>query len=73
MAALADEIAGNIRGLRAKYRMTQKSVASSIGVSEATIANYENGVTVPDLETAWKLADLFDVTVDALGRNSAHK
>lgn len=53
--------------------MTQKSVASSIGVSEATIANYENGVTVPDLETAWKLADLFDVTVDALGRNSAHK
>lgn len=64
-------IAGNLRGLRAKARMSQQEVAEAIGVDGGTITNYENGRSVPSFEKAWMLASLFGVSLDALaGRNA---
>lgn len=62
-----DVVAANLRGLRAKKRMTQAEVAEVIGVNVNTIGNYENGDSSMSYEAAWKLADLYDVPLCALG------
>lgn len=64
-------LAGNIRGLRHKARMSQQEVAEAIGVDTNTLANYENGRTVPSFEKAWMIASLFGVSLDALGGRNA--
>lgn len=54
-----------------KRRVTQKELAESIGVSRQVISQYCNGITVPNIETACKIADFFDVGLDNLcNRNS---
>lgn len=62
-----DVVAANLRGLRAKKRMTQAEVAEVIGVNTNTIGNYENGDSSMSYEAAWKLADLYGVPLCALG------
>lgn len=60
-------LASNLRGFRARKRMTQSEVASAIGVTTQTIANYEDGKPGMSYENAWALADLYGVTLSALG------
>jgi len=62
-----EAMASNLRGLRASKRLTQADVARAVGVSTATIANYENGEGSVSYEIAWALADLFEVSLDSLG------
>ena len=47
--------------------MSQMDVAKALDVNIGTIRHYEAGDTCPDYITAWKLADLYDVTLDDLG------
>ena len=58
-------LAGNIRGLRHKARMSQQEVADALGVDANTVSNYESG------RTAWMIASLFGVSLDALGGRNA--
>lgn len=67
----SETLAGNLRGLRAKSRMSQQDVADALGVDANTITNYEAGRTVPSFEKAWMLASLFGVSLDALGGRNA--
>lgn len=62
-----ERLAAKLRGLRAEARLTQQQVADAVGVDQLTISNYENGKNGPSYETAWKLAVLFGVSLDALG------
>lgn len=62
-----ERVAAEFRANRARKGVSQRDVANSIGVNENTIINYENGKTMPDYQTAWKLADYYGVTLDALG------
>lgn len=62
-----DIMAANLRSLRARYDLTQEEVASRIGVSTGTIINYESGDSKPSYEVAWRLADLYGVTLGELG------
>lgn len=64
-------LAGNIRGLRHKARMSQQEVADALGVDANTVSNYESGRTVPSFEKAWMIASLFGVSLDALGGRNA--
>lgn len=66
-------MADNLRGLRAKNRMTQAEVADAVGVSVGTIANYENGEGGMSYETAWALADLYGVSLCDLGGRDERK
>ncbi|WP_195543648.1 helix-turn-helix domain-containing protein [Massiliimalia timonensis] len=52
--------------LRKDKGLTQKEVAEIIGVSPATISNYEIGIIYPSVENLIKLAELFDVNCDFL-------
>lgn len=62
-----DVVAANLRGLRAKKRMTQAEVAEAVGLNVNTIGNYENGDSSMSYEAAWRLADLYGVPLAALG------
>ena len=62
---LCDEI----RRLRKAAGLNQVSFADKIGVSQSTVASWENGTRRPDLDLLCKMAELFHVSVDEiLGR-----
>lgn len=46
--------------------LTQSKLASGIGVNQSTACNWLNGKKEPSIESLWKLADFFDVSVDYL-------
>ena len=53
--------------LRSAKGVTQADIANAIGVSPATIGNYEQGTRVPRNQEVWnKLAEYFEVSVDYL-------
>lgn len=47
-------------------QLTQEDVADKIGVTRQSIAKWESGETVPDLEKCRLLAELFGVSLDDL-------
>ncbi len=55
-----------LRALRREECETQVQVASDIGILEQQYQKYERGASVPSIETAWKLADHFGVSIDYL-------
>lgn len=56
-----------LKQLRVDRNLTQADVAKAIGVSAATIGNYEQGTREPRNNEMWqKLADYFGISVDAL-------
>lgn len=59
-----------LRALREKEGISQAGLASLLGVSKSTIGLYETGDTLPDIETADKLASHFDISVDYLIGNT---
>ena len=46
--------------------LNQSKLANGIGVNQSTVCNWLNGKKEPSLESLWKLADFFDVSVDYL-------
>ena len=56
----------NLIHLRKMQQMTQEDVADKIGVTRQSIAKWESGETMPDLDKCRLLAELFGVTLDDL-------
>lgn len=56
----------NIGCLRREWGMTQEQLAEAMGVSFAAVSKWERGVSAPELGTMLELADLFEVSLDAL-------
>ena len=55
-----------LKKLRKQNHYTLQNIADAIGVSNGTVANYENEKREPNIATLIKLADYFDVSVDYL-------
>lgn len=66
-----ENIAVNLRGLRARHHLSQEDLAEKIGVTRQAIAKWENGETLPDILNCEALADVFDVTLNDLVRYDA--
>lgn len=49
-------IGENIRRLRLKHGESQEALGEFIGYGSTTIANYESGYRMPDLETFFEIA-----------------
>ena len=47
-------------------KLSQSELARKNGISQSAICNWLNGKKEPSIESLWKLADYFDVTVDYL-------
>lgn len=52
--------------IRTKKNLTQAQVADDLKVSRQSIGYYEKGERIPDIETASKIAQYFNVSVDYL-------
>lgn len=59
----------NLKIFRKQNGMTQEQVAEKLNVSRQAVAKWENGDTVPDIESCVALADLYGTTVDMLVRS----
>lgn len=61
----------NLKRLRKSKKLTQIQLADKLGVAKTTLASYEQGRRMPDIEIQNKLADIFDISLDQLhGRTS---
>ena len=58
----------NLLQMRKLRGMTQEEVADKVGVSRQAVGKWEAGETVPDLDMARKLAEVFDVSLDDLAK-----
>lgn len=59
-------LAGNLKFLRKKMGKTQDSLSAEVGIGRTTIANYEAGISEPNLETIVTFAKYFGISVDLL-------
>ena len=55
-----------IRVLRAEKNMTQGDLADAVGVSRQTINAIEKEKFAPSLPTAFRIAGLFDLPIEAV-------
>ena len=55
-----------IKAARVNVGLTQEQAAKELGITRATLANYESGRTSPDIELGKKMASLYQTTVDNL-------
>ena len=65
-----NNIALNLRHLRAVAHMSQEDVADRIGVTRQAVAKWENGDTLPDILNCEALANLYDVSLNDLVRHN---
>lgn len=56
----------NIKRFRIDRDMRQKELAAMIGIDRTTLSAYENGKRLPDIYMLCRIADVFQVSVDAL-------
>ena len=56
----------NISHLRREKKMSQRTVANLLGISQALLSHYENGLREPGLEFVVSLAKLYEVSCDYL-------
>lgn len=56
----------NLRILRKEKNISQQKLAMLVGVSQQCISEWENGKIEPTLSYLWKLADIFEISVDEL-------
>lgn len=56
-----------LKTLRKGQKMTQQHVADKVGITRATLSNYEIDRRTPDLRTLQKLADCYGVGLDYFG------
>lgn len=51
---------------RRREGLSRTQVAEALGVAVQTVANYENGLTLPDVSSLNTLADILHVTMDMI-------
>lgn len=64
--AKCTDFVNTIYNIRKERDITQKELADLIGVSDRTISKWENGSTVPDLETIKKLCNELGISPDSI-------
>jgi putative transcriptional regulator len=55
-----------VREQRLQREMSQADLAAALGVSRQTVISIEGGRYLPSLPLAFKIARLFDLTVDKM-------
>lgn len=63
---MAVKIGAHVRALREGKQLTQAELAALVGLHQATIANIENDVKRPSVQTLVALAAVLGVTTDSL-------
>ncbi|WP_373482136.1 helix-turn-helix domain-containing protein [Acetobacterium sp.] len=59
-------ISVNLQTLRKTHQYTQEDVAEKIAVSRQSVAKWENGESLPDMNKCIALAQLYNISLDTL-------
>lgn len=57
-------IKNRIKEYRARYELKQEELAKLVGVRRETIGNLEKGRYNPSLVLAWKIAKIFNASIE---------
>ncbi|MBQ8427946.1 MAG: helix-turn-helix transcriptional regulator [Clostridia bacterium] len=60
------EFAERLKSLRQEMNATQNQLADALQTTQRKISYWESGKIEPDLQSLWKIADFFDVSIDFL-------
>ena len=60
------KISKNLKMLMKEQDLKQQALAEEIGISQSAISSWLSGKKEPSIESLWKLADFFDVSIDEL-------
>ena len=63
---MKSDIVNNLKLLRQKTGMSQKELASKLGVSQNAVYNWENGKREMSIDTIERVAALFDIAPSQL-------
>lgn len=55
-----------LKAARVNAGLTQKEAAEKLGVSNVTVCNWENGLSVPNIQQVLKICELYKVDLDNL-------
>lgn len=58
--------AENVRQMRKERGLSQGELAKVLGVTQQCVSEWELNKTEPTLSCLWKLADLFEISIDVL-------
>lgn len=58
----------NLKALRKNAKLTQEELAEKLNVTRQTVAKWESGEVLPDIESCITMSKLYDVTLDDLVR-----
>ena len=56
----------NLVQMRKLLQLTQEDIAEKLGVTRQSVAKWESGESIPDLDKCKQLADIFGVSLDNL-------
>ena len=56
----------NLSALRKKHKLTQIELAEKFNYSDKAVSKWEQGATLPDLDTLKQLCDFYGVSIDYL-------
>ncbi|WP_346343668.1 helix-turn-helix transcriptional regulator [Gluconobacter kondonii] len=66
MLAADDRFQNQLKAIRTSRGLTQAALAEQVGVSRKTVNTVENGIFVPSVLLALRLARALDTTVEAI-------
>lgn len=55
-----------LKALRVNKELSQEKAATLIGISVETLANYEKGITYPDIPVLKKIEEVYDTSYDKI-------
>lgn len=67
-----EKLVARMKQLRIENETPQIILAAELGVARSTYACYESGKNIPDIITLWKMADIYDVSLDYLVGRDFH-
>ncbi|WP_217301917.1 helix-turn-helix transcriptional regulator [Clostridium sp. 001] len=56
----------SLKELRIKKNKTQEQISKAIGINRAAYSHYENGLRIPKVDVASKLASYFGVMIESI-------
>ncbi|MDR2728852.1 MAG: helix-turn-helix domain-containing protein [Chitinispirillales bacterium] len=67
MGQIHKNIVGNIASHRKRLNLSQEQLAEMVGVKKfTTVSSWERGANLPNIETLFKLCEIFGITMDEM-------
>ncbi len=66
-------IPSNLKYLRSRHGLTQADLAGRLEKTSAAISDYEKGKSTPPMEVAFRICEMFNISLDDFARRDLQK